>query len=177
MQELEKLGIAWTVENPTNSIFWLTSWMSKLIEALGSSCSKVHFQMCMHGGRRPKKTTFLCGSVASFASLGILCNGKCNHLPWKLANGGMATAEERRYPLLLCQRYAKIVKKRFLPPTPKPELEFSSVRVHVETQPRRGLQELVSELKEVVWVNIDSTDKAVAERCLADAKVKAVIKG
>ena len=89
----------------------------------------------------------------------------------------MATAEERRYPLLLCQRYAKIVKKRFLPPTPKPELEFSSVRVHVETQPRRGLQELVSELKEVVWVNIDSTDKAVAERCLADAKVKAVIKG
>lgn len=142
--DLERLKVAWTVEHPTNSIFWLKSWISKLVQALVSLCSKVKVQMCMHGGRRPKKTTFLCGSIASFASLGVMCKGKCDYLPWRPANGGVATADERRYPLLLCQRYAKLVKSRFLPLVENPPLEFSSVKVHVETQPRRGLQELVS---------------------------------
>ena len=50
------LGVAVTVENPLNSLFWLTSFMLKLFDKyLG------HFtvlQHCMHGGTRDKKSKF-----------------------------------------------------------------------------------------------------------------------
>ena len=60
--QLETAGILWSVENPTNSLFWLTSpvirakeELEQLLRARSSSTSKpgtVSMHMCMHDGDR-----------------------------------------------------------------------------------------------------------------------------
>jgi hypothetical protein len=53
---LISLGIGVSVENPLNSLFWLTSFMVKLFQRYPG-----HFailQHCMHGGTRDKKSKF-----------------------------------------------------------------------------------------------------------------------
>ena len=55
VERLDRLGTHWTIENPSNSLFWATSWMVALKARVPSQ--QILFQHCMHGGTRDKRTT------------------------------------------------------------------------------------------------------------------------
>ena len=84
----------------------------------------------------------------SLESLRVSCDGKHKHLPWSVSSSGFATAQERNYPTILCKRYAKTAK-RFLLPKEEKVVEDKSFKVHLEAQPRRGMQEIIPEFKAV----------------------------
>ena len=109
------LGVAVTVENPLNSLFWLTSFMLKLFDKHPGHFTVL--QHCMHGGTRDKKSKFWSYNprqpeVNLLANLGILCDGQHQHASWKprWVDGKLffPTAEEAAYPIVLCQRFASI---------------------------------------------------------------------
>ena len=104
-----KLGILFSVENPTNSWFWSTSFMKRL-EGLG--LLETVFHVCMHGGRRDKSTKLL-HNIPLFAQLQVSCDKSHAHAPWgttKLRGRTVFnTASEAQYPLVLCQRMAVLV--------------------------------------------------------------------
>ena len=77
---LSERGIFWSIENPKNSLLWKTSWMSTLQSE--TSCSEVHFQHCMHGGTRDKRTMLLVSQGLNLAELTAECDGKHKHSPW-----------------------------------------------------------------------------------------------
>lgn len=84
---LVSLSISISIENPKNSILWLTSFLRSMLEALPRYHVCV-FQHCMHGGRRDKATAWYSFNprdpkVDLFASLGLLCNKQHRHAPWK----------------------------------------------------------------------------------------------
>ena len=81
VSRLSAMGIAWVVENPTNSYMWETSWFKSLL-ASETPYEWSDSQACMHGGKRNKKTSLLFGGNVSMRSLSIMCDGKCKHLPW-----------------------------------------------------------------------------------------------
>ena len=162
--KLSAMGIEWSIENPKNSLLWLTSWMLKL--KAGAEFNEVHFQHCMHGGTRDKRTMLWVSSNFDLSALFAACDGKHTHTPWGVSAGrGFATAQERNYPALLCSRWARLATKDF-------EGKFGPVKVNLqelsvgtqkakglpddklqkvfrELQPRRGMQELIPEYKEV----------------------------
>ena len=104
-----------TVENPLNSLFWLTSFMLKLFDKYPGHFTVL--QHCMHGGTRDKKSKFWSYNPRKpdtniLESLGILCDGQHQHDSWKprWVDGKLffPTAEEAAYPTILCQRFASI---------------------------------------------------------------------
>ena len=113
--KLDGLGIAWSIENPANSHLWETKHFKELLEASSNAaepfhCDRVDFDMCMHGGKRPKKTSFLFGGGIDLSPLAVQCDGSHEHLPWGMTRDGsgtFATAGERNYPDLLCRRVAR----------------------------------------------------------------------
>ena len=79
------LGVAVTVENPLNSLFWLTSFMLTLFDKYPGHFTVL--QHCMHGGTRDKKSKFLSYNPRKpdtniLESLGILCDGQHQHDSW-----------------------------------------------------------------------------------------------
>ena len=60
---LERCKVAWSVENPTSSLFWKTSFMQKAAAEMVDTLAVVDFDMCMHGGGRKKRTTFMHGAT------------------------------------------------------------------------------------------------------------------
>ena len=102
---LTKRGIPWTLENPHDSLFWyLITVIGLLVEQVGD----VFFHNCMHGGTRDKRTRLRCFPAQAFAALGINCDNSHEHAPWGVhpETGQFATAGERVYPVLLCERLA-----------------------------------------------------------------------
>ena len=108
------------------------------------------FQMCMHGGGRDKTTLLWYSGFESMEPLGLLCDGKHQHLPWhrcKEVGEVYATAQERCYPALFCQRLAEQVRVALRLPKKQKPLAASSLKFNGEQQPRRGIQELIPEFK------------------------------
>ena len=97
-------GILVTLENPTRSLFWLTSYFVLLKEQ-----HEIHYsdsQMCMLGGRRPKWTR-LAASFAAIAEMNVECDKSHEHLPWgkTITSEGhevFATSLEAEYPRKFC---------------------------------------------------------------------------
>ena len=92
------------VENPKNSIFWLTSpWRD--LQCHDSLFYMAH-QACAYGSKRPK-WTLLCANFQEVLLIDGVCDGKHAHEPWgatKLGNKRVfATALEVHYPEALCQ--------------------------------------------------------------------------
>ena len=113
----------------------------------------------------------------SLESLKVSCDGKRKHLPWSVSSSGFATAQERNYPTILCKRYAKAAK-RFLLPKEEKVVEDKSFKVHLETQPRRGMQEIIPEFKAVeVFSRCSLEEIKVAERSIKDRKAHLVFRG
>ena len=112
---LISFGIAVSVENPLNSLFWMTSFMVRLFDRYPG-----HFtilQHCMHGGTRDKKSKFWSHNPRKpeenfLASLGLLCDQSHQHESWKprWVDGKLffPTAAEAAYPYVLCQRMASL---------------------------------------------------------------------
>ena len=106
-------GVGFSVENPTRSFMWKTRWFQKLLQVEG--IFEVHFQACMHGGRRPKHSSWWT-NVEELKDLAVLCDGKHQHQQWGLSkcegSWHFKTAEEAAYPRLLCERVTAAVVKR-----------------------------------------------------------------
>ena len=86
------------------------------------------------------------------AKLGIMCDKEHEHLPWGVMRKEQefATAEERKYPLLLCRRWAKLVAlaAEVKPAAALPQAHLD--KAATSRQPRRGMQEIIPEYKEIV---------------------------
>ena len=63
--------------------------------------------MCMHGGRRPRKTSFLYGGAIDLNRVQPQPRGTSPLGPNPWDGLPFATALERNYPQLLCKRVAK----------------------------------------------------------------------
>ena len=109
------LGIARSLENPGNSIFWLVPCIQQLIQEVGGY--DTYFDNCCHGGLRKKLTRWWC-TTTWFSALEARCDGGHVHQPWKPTkqdnNIFYPTSEEAAYPILLCQRIAGIVLQHVL---------------------------------------------------------------
>ena len=112
---LLQLGISASIENPANSIFWLTSWIRKLSQKHGGHNTVFH--NCMRGGVRDKSSNFWPlnprePNINLLESLSMTCDGKHQHESWRprQINGRLTflTKEEAAYPELLCHRLASI---------------------------------------------------------------------
>ena len=163
---LHTMGIAWSIENPHSSRMWITSPFKRLFEATMHKRLRIYevdFHNCMHGGRRPKHSRIIYSGV-DFSSLEAECDHpKDHHMPWGLTkdpNSLFATAEERRYPVLLCQRMALRVATKF-PITssdPPPVLDDLTATEHGRGQQRRGFSRLVEEFASVLHKQV-ATEK------------------
>ena len=115
-------GTAWTLENPTNSLFWLTSFWRCVMKQTDPWYATFH--SCMYGGARAKSTT-LAGSMAKLTTLSVDCDKQHKHLPWGKTSTGFATAEETEYPLGLCLALAQVVQEELgltaTPPLTSPD--------------------------------------------------------
>ena len=119
--KLVRMLVAWgvfvTIENPTNSLFWIIPCMVALLNDLGGyDCI---FDNCCHGGARKKNSRFW-GSLPWLLPLSATCPGESlhKHKSWqpKVIDGKVQypTAEEAAYPILLCARMAEIVRDQLL---------------------------------------------------------------
>eukprot|EP00973_Karenia_brevis_P039576 5464742-Karenia_brevis.AAC.1 len=98
--KLVNKGIVCIVENPGNSLFWLTSLVRAMLASVDQQVIfHVRFHACMHGGQRKKETKFL-SAHCDLRALAIQCDGSHQHAPWGLTlrsegENLFATAEER----------------------------------------------------------------------------------
>ena len=102
----DSLHIKWIVENPFDSFFWYTSWISQRHRDF----TKILFHNCMYGGLRPKRT----GLLANFdiSSLAIICDNMHDHAPWRSSSEDeihFHTSEEAAYPQLFCAAVANLL--------------------------------------------------------------------
>ena len=151
-----------SVENPTRSWMWQTSWMKQLIERF--NLRAVTFQQCMHGGKLDKWSTFYT-NAPWLTFLAMECDGQHSHLPWGVTKDGKKyvfnTAEEAEYPPVLCERIAAATSEAALHagvqevvPLPKaPSRPAPSKMAAAGRQPRGNrLPEVISEYKSTFTV-------------------------
>ena len=104
-------GVKFSIENPTNSIMWLTKWMQPLLAM--DKVSGVKFQQCRWGGKRGKWSSWYT-NWPQLHDLAGSCPGGHAHLPWgavfKGKNYSVATAAETEYPRDLCTKIAALLK-------------------------------------------------------------------
>ena len=101
-----------SIENPLNSLFWLTAPMVKLFQL----CQGFHviFDSCMMGGQRDKATLWWCNQDV-FTALALRCSRDHPHKSWRpvfdktLKRFNFPTADEAAYPEILCDRVANLV--------------------------------------------------------------------
>ena len=95
----EDKGIAWCVENPTNSLFW---WHPDMDHAVHKTKAQwTDLQNCAFGGERPKWISLLRSPAHLFRALAAHCPGILAthvHAPWGRQAGGFSTALEAVYP-------------------------------------------------------------------------------
>ena len=103
-------GLARSVENPTRSLMWLTSWFAELLGR--SDVQEVRFQQCMHGGTRPKWSSWYT-NCSQLSRLAMVCDESHEHEQFGLRkNDGkwcFDTAKEAEYPRELCVSVAAAV--------------------------------------------------------------------
>ena len=113
---LISLMVSVSVENPSNSIFWLYSAMRKMLQQVGGHMSRFH--SCMHGGLRDKETGWWSFNPRRpqenlFGALSLACDKSHQHASWRpyKVNGVLhfPTAQEAAYPVVLCDRVAHIL--------------------------------------------------------------------
>ena len=146
---LNDRGIAWTMENPTNS--WL--WELPCIEFLMSHMFFTTFHSRAYGGKRLKSTSFLTKNPV-FLILCMQCDGQHEHLPWgiDLETQQFSTALEAEYPKPLCEAYATILldlaRSKGMQITPYPKARD---KMHPQKQQAgRAVPPLVAEYAKVV---------------------------
>ena len=103
------IDVCVVVENPSNSLYWKTSFALKFLNAIQGVFTDFH--NCCHGGGRDKLTRFW-SNKKWMEPLGLKCDGSHLHQSWKprIQDGKLVfpTAEEAAYPWMLCTRIANI---------------------------------------------------------------------
>ena len=103
------IDVCVVVENPSNSLYWKTSFALKFLNAIQGIFTDFH--NCCHGGGRDKLTRFW-SNKKWMEPLGLKCDGSHWHQSWKprIQDGKLVfpTAEEAAYPWMLCTRIANI---------------------------------------------------------------------
>ena len=159
---LVSLMVSVSIENPANSLFWLYSAISKLLQQVGGHMTT--FDSCMHGGLRDKSTGWWssnprCPDENLFASLAMKCDNSHKHASWRpyKLNGVLQfpTAQEAAYPHVLCDRVAHVLLEEakrcnlFVPQNLQEQLESNvnvAKRQLFANQPRgQRLRPLVAE--------------------------------
>ena len=99
-----QLGIACMVENPNNSLFWLTTFWTDLAEDV-QMFTQIH-QACGYGSQRPKWTR-MTATFPQVSTINKTCDQTHVHAPWGVSfvdgKRVFATALEVHYPLKLCK--------------------------------------------------------------------------
>jgi len=107
------LGIAISIENPENSIFWKVPVVTALISDIGGFMT--YFDNCCHGGSRRKGTGWW-ANVDWFKQLAVRCDNSHFHEKWNadIVDGKVCfpTHLEAAYPVLLCRRLASIARDK-----------------------------------------------------------------
>ena len=154
-----RFGIACSVENPTNSLFWQV--LASFAEQENciwppTQLEYIDFHSCCHGGSRPKKTRLL-ATKGLFTQLRAVCQKDHPHKPWSMiyrqGSTVFSTADEASYPPLLCKRMADLLLQSaqsqgfsLAPANP----------LHAQSQASLGKQSrkmapLIPEFHRVVW--------------------------
>ena len=106
---LHQWDVCVVLENPKNSLYWLTSFALRFLSTIGGYTFDFH--NCAHGGSRDKLTRFW-SNKTWMAPLAILCDKSHQHESWRprVENGKLVfpTAQEAAYPWLLCQRISSL---------------------------------------------------------------------
>lgn len=109
------LNKACMVENPQNSLFWITTWWAECES--GRQHHIADHQACAYGAQRPKWTRL----TANFEQVHTICNtcpGNHTHLPWRVVRSGnkriFATSLEVHYPKQLCEAIVHAFSLRFV---------------------------------------------------------------
>ena len=123
LPDLLDAGVRVSIENPRRSWLWLAlralarEMEPRVLTAL-NHLESVHYDGCMLGGKRLKRSTLL-ASPGVFSTMALQCSGQHDHLPWCITpdEGRLRsdTASEAEYPLEFCQQYAKCVIRSLLP--------------------------------------------------------------
>jgi ribonuclease HI len=107
------LGIAISIENPENSIFWKVPVVTALTSDIGGFMT--YFDNCCHGGSRRKGTGWW-ANVDWFEQLAVRCDNSHFHEKWNadIVDGKVCfpTHLEAAYPVLLCRRLASIARDK-----------------------------------------------------------------
>ena len=111
-----RLDIAFTLENPCNSLMWQTDSFVNLSQSF-PFLKFVTFHNCAHGGARDKLTSFLTNKHW-FDSLELRCDKQHSHAPWtpQVVDGKIIfpTHSEAAYPKILCERIVTLVLNKVL---------------------------------------------------------------
>lgn len=158
-------GAIITVENPTRSYMWETSWFSKLIQKY--NLFPVNLQQCMFGGQRDKWSTFYTNDE-QFSCMAVSCDRSHNHLPWSVSKSqdGVVfdTASEAEYPQKLCDALTSVVRQSAIQKgitfdtASKSAKTFLSSKIRAAQagrQPRGSLlPQIISEFKELKTIDM-----------------------
>ena len=103
----------WTIENPSNSWLWRTSFWLKFVRRSTVKIIITKLQSCAYGGTRPKWTTFA-GTLPDLDSMCLTCPGNHKHEPWGVIStpqgSKFATSTEAEYPIGICRALAHLVQ-------------------------------------------------------------------
>ena len=167
IQWLHEPGVAWVVENPTNSFLWELPYFSF---AVGHGIF-AHCHACAFGGTRPKKTSFL-SNKRNILMMQLQCEDVAphEHEPWGYTpSQGFATALEAQYPDGMCNQLVRFLDEVcsemgvvVQPAEHKPP--------RAEKQPRgRSTPQLIPEYEKVVSVLVSEQPCLDAKRCLVSS--------
>ena len=161
---LDSKGVAWVIENPTNSFLWELDYFSYAV-AHGYFA---HCHACAFGSERAKKTFFL-SNRKNIHMMQRFCDDvePHEHAPWGYsAEGGFATALEAQYPEAMCEQLIKFVNElcaeKGIKLSPS---NLQQPRVH--KQPKgHATPQLVPEYEKVVSLLLPNLPALDAKRCL-----------
>ena len=159
-------GVHVVLENPERSWIWaalvflvlqknnqtFSSWYNGLHEVI--------FDACEHGGSRPKSTK-LATTLKVLLKLARRC-GK-NHVhsefgtSWNGSRWVFDTSLEAEYPLILCQRYARLVSKFFKLP-PLPQHSHRALHIAASQRQHKASRPLIPEYRQVQLLKKDQSD-------------------
>ena len=115
-----RIGVRCVLENPTDSLFWSTTWFRSL-ESLSPASCWTSFPLCMHGGGRPKQVSlWSCSDFLSPLNFerGVSRRRSSHrHTPWVPGSRQgryLGAASVRSCPELLCQRVAGLLRSAVL---------------------------------------------------------------
>lgn len=162
METCERHNVLFTVENPSNSLMWETSFFAAVRHKYFFS----DIDACEYGSEHKKATGFLSNFFP--VRLQTKCSGKHVHKPWTINRSSLGkwefdTAKAAEYTLQLCQAISASFLDVF-----KSDIRFQfedsieqyAPKVVSQLQPRRTRGPLlVAEFKHKVSIECEATDE------------------